>query len=413
MESKQLKNRTLVFVFILMLIPGIALCDAFNVLVYPSNDEISSYIGAFFPTAILDSATIESKQQRMIADLQKENGEKLAKEYKGEDSSKIKDAKNAFLESDVEKPENPFDVKLVSFGGKAVDKDTLVSGDRMLLRYMCLQSGADIILIPIISRLGDFNQMSLYRYSYASDEFSLIFERLSTDSERFTENTVLRFAPSFIEGRPVLIRLDNLVDGAYVTIDDKDVAVLDNFVFTTSGKHLLEIGALGHSTRLISINAISDAIISFDARLSSVVYSDLRIESNPSATVKVNGIEIGQTPIVLESYSLPLTLRFEKDQYMGKSVGLTENTNKISIDLKPEWMANQDLLKKSKDRFYWSFARTILLFGSKLAVGLFNDGNNKIISSMNIAFNGLLTVSIVDAVGCLVDYFRQTEYISP
>ena len=408
-----MKNRTLVFVFILMLIPGIALCDAFNVLVYPSNDEISSYIGAFFPTAVLDSATIESKQQRMISDLQKENGEKLAKEYKGEDSSKIKDAKNAFLESDVEKQVNPFDVKLVSFGGKAVDKDALVSGDRMLLRYMCLQSSADIILIPIISRLGDFNQLSLYRYSYASDEFSLIFERLSTDSERFTESSVLRFAPSFIEGRPVLIRLDNLVDGAYVTIDDKDVAVLDNFVFTTSGKHLLEIGALGHSTRIISINAISDAIISIDARLSSVVYSDLRIESNPSATVKVNGIELGQTPIVLESYSLPLTLRFEKENYMGKSVGLTENTNKISIDLKPEWMANQDLLKKSKDRFYWSFARTILLFGSKLALGLFNDGNNKIISSMNIAFNGLLTVSIVDAVGCLVDYFRQTEYISP
>ena len=396
-----------------MLIPGIALCDAFNVLVYPSNDEISSYIGAFFPTAVLDSATIESKQQRMISDIQKENGEKLAKEYKGEDSSKIKDARNALLESDVEKPENPFDVKLVNFGGKAVDKDALVSGDRMLLRYMCLQSGADIILIPIISRLGDFNQMSLYRYSYASDEFSLIFERLSTDSDRFTESSVLRFAPSFIEGRPVLIRLDNLVDGAYVTIDDKDVAVLDNYVFTTSGKHVLEIGALGHSTRLISINAISDSIISFDAKLSSVVYSDLRIESNPSSTVKVNGIELGQTPIILESYSLPLTLRFEKDQYMGKSVGLTENTNKISIDLKPEWMANQDLLKKSKDRFYWSFARTILLFGSKLAVGLFNDGNNKIISSMNIAFNGLLTVSIVDAVGCLVDYFRQTEYISP
>ena len=396
-----------------MLIPGIALCDAFNVLVYPSNDEISSYIGAFFPTSVLDSATIESKQQRMISDIQKENGEKLAKEYKGEDSSKIKDARNALLESDVEKPENPFDVKLVNFGGKAVDKDALVSGDRMLLRYMCLQSGADIILIPIISRLGDFNQMSLYRYSYASDEFSLIFERLSTDSDRFTESSVLRFAPSFIEGRPVLIRLDNLVDGAYVTIDDKDVAVLDNYVFTTSGKHVLEIGALGHSTRLISINAISDSIISFDAKLSSVVYSDLRIESNPSSTVKVNGIELGQTPIILESYSLPLTLRFEKDQYMGKSVGLTENTNKISIDLKPEWMANQDLLKKSKDRFYWSFARTILLFGSKLAVGLFNDGNNKIISSMNIAFNGLLTVSIVDAVGCLVDYFRQTEYISP
>ncbi|MBO6048597.1 MAG: hypothetical protein J6P33_02310, partial [Spirochaetales bacterium] len=210
-----------------------------------------------------------------------------------------------------------------------------------------------------------------------------------------------------------LIRLDNLVDGAYVVVDDKDVTVLNNYVFTTAGKHVLEIGALGHSTRYISINAVSDAIISFDAKLPAVVYSDLLIETNPSSTVKVNGLELGQTPIVLNSYSLPLTLRFEKDQYMGKTLGITENTNRIKIDLKPEWMANQDLLKKSKDRFYWAFARTILLFGSKLALGLFNDGNNKFISSMDIAFNGIITVSIVDAVGCLVDYFRQTEYISP
>ncbi|MBP5756279.1 MAG: hypothetical protein J6W39_01715 [Spirochaetales bacterium] len=396
-----------------MLIPGIALCDAFNVLVYPSNAEISSYVQSFFPTAVLDSATIEAKQQRKLVELQKENGEKLSKEYKGEDSSKIKTAKSAYLESEIEKPENPFEVKLVSYGGKAVDTQVLVSGDRMLLRYMCLQSGADIIIIPIISRLGDFNQLSLYRYSYASDDFSLIFERLSADSDYFTESSVLRFASSFIEGRPSLIRLDNLVDGAYVVVDDKDVTVLNNYVFTTAGKHVLEIGALGHSTRYISINAVSDAIISFDAKLPAVVYSDLLIETNPSSTVKVNGLELGQTPIVLNSYSLPLTLRFEKDQYMGKSLGITENTNRIKIDLKPEWMANQDLLKKSKDRFYWAFARTILLFGSKLALGLFNDGNNKFISSMDIAFNGIITVSIVDAVGCLVDYFRQTEYISP
>jgi hypothetical protein len=396
-----------------MLIPAIAFCDDFNVLIYPSNAEISSYVSTFFPTAVLDSATVEAKQQRKIVEHQKEAGEKLAKEYKGEDSSKIKTAKAALYEFELEKPENPYDVKLVSYSGKTVDNAALISGDRMLLRYMCLQSGADIILIPIVSRLGDFNQVSLYRYSYASDEFNLIYERISTDTDRFTESSVLRFASSFIEGEPVLIRLDNLVDGAYVKIDDKDVSVLNGFVFTTSGLHRLEIGALGHSSRLVSINALSNAIIAFDAKLPSVVYSNLLIQTNPSSTVKINGIEIGQTPLVLESYSLPLTLRFEKDQYMGKNYALTENASKISIDLKPEWMANQDILKKSKDKFYWSFARSILLFGSKLALGLFNDGNSKVLSSLDMAFSGIIAVSIVDTVGCLVDYFRHTEYISP
>ena len=396
-----------------MLIPAIAFSDDFNVLIYPSNAEISSYVSTFFPTAVLDSATIEAKEQRKIADYQKEAGEKLAKEYKGEDSSKIKAAKAELFDYEVEKSENPYNVKLVNYNGKAVNTDVLASGDRMLLRYMCLQSKADIILIPIVSRLGDFNQISLYRYSYASDEFRMIFERLSTDSDRFTESSVLRFASSFMDTDPVLIRLDNLVEGAYVRIDEKDVQIQDGFVLTTSGQHRIEIGALGYSSRLVSINAIPNAIISFDAKLPAVVYYDLLIETNPSSTVKLNGIEIGETPLVLGSYSLPLTLRFEKDQYMGKNYAITEKTRKINIDLKPEWMASQDILKKSKDRFYWSFARSILLFGSKLALGLFNDGTNKVLSSLDMAFKGIIAVSIVDTVGCLVDYFRHTEYISP
>ena len=396
-----------------MLSPTIAFCDDFNVLIYPSNAEISSYVSAFFPTAVLDSATIEAKEQRKIIEYQKTAGEKLAKEYKGEDSSKIKAAKSALFDFEVEKTENPYDVKLVSYSGKVIDNDVLSSGDRMLLRYMCLQSGADIILIPIVSRLGDFNQVSLYRYSYASDEFSLIFERISMDSDRFTESSVLRFASSFMDSNPVLIRLDNLVDGAYVRIDEKDLLIQNSYVLTTSGQHKLEIGALGHSSRLVSINAIPNAIIAFDAKLPAVVYSDLLIETNPSSTVKIDGLEIGQTPLVLGSYSLPLTLRFEKDQYMGKNYAITETTKRIKIELKPEWMANQDILKKNKDRFYWSFARSILLFGSKLALGLFNDGNNKVLSSLDMVFSGIITVSIVDTVGCLVDYFRHTEYISP
>ena len=396
-----------------MLIPAIAFSDDFNVLIYPSNAEISSYVSTFFPTAVLDSKTIEAKEQRKIVEYQKTAGENLAKEYKGEDSSKIKNAKSALYEFELEKSENPFNVKLVSYSGNAVETEALISGDRMLLRYMCLQSGADIILIPIISRLGDFNQVSLYRYSYAYDDFSLVYERISTDTDRFTESSVLRFASSFIEGEPVLISLDNLVEGANVKIDDKNVSVQDGFVFTTSGLHKLEIGAIGHSSRLISINAISNAIIAFDAKLPAVVYYDLQIETNPSSTVKINGIEIGQTPLVLGSYSLPLTLRFEKDQYMGKNYAITEKTKKITIDLKPEWMANQDILKKSKDKFYWSFARSILLFGSKLALGLFNDGTKKMLTSLDMAFSGIIAVSIVDTVGCLVDYFRHTEYISP
>ena len=76
-------------------------------------------------------------------------------------------------------------------------------------------------------------------------------------------------------------------------------------------------------------------------------------------------------------------------------------------------MGNKDLLKQSKDKFYWSFARSLLIFGTNLLVGLFNDGSKPVLTAVDMAFKGVMTVSVVYTVGCLVDYFRQTEYISP
>jgi hypothetical protein len=94
-------------------------------------------------------------------------------------------------------------------------------------------------------------------------------------------------------------------------------------------------------------------------------------------------------------------------------MGITENTSKINIELKPAWMGNKDLLKQSKDKFYWSFARSLLFFGAQLLVGLFNDGSKPVLSAVDMTFKGVMAVSVVYTVGCLVDYFRETEFISP
>jgi hypothetical protein len=301
----------------------------------------------------------------------------------------------------------------VEYKGKAIDRNALVSGDRNLLRYMCLESKADLLVIPVVSRIMGFNHMSVYRYTFSSDQFEMIFERISPDSDRFTVSSVLKLSSSFFEQKPSIVRLDNLVDGAYVKIDDTEVSVMDSSILTTEGQHVMEIGAPGHASRLIGLDVQGNSVVAIDASLVSVYYSDLTINSFPSSTISVNGTVLGETPIVLDSYSLPFSIRLEKDLYMGKSLGITENLSEINVELKPAWMGNKDLLKQSKDKFYWSFARSLLIFGTNLLVGLFNDGSKPVLSAVDMAFKGVMTVSVVYTVGCLVDYFRQTEYISP
>ena len=76
MESEQLRRIAIVTAFFLMLIPGIVFGDVFNdnvfnVLVYPENPEISSYITSFFPQAVLDEQAIATKESRRRAEFDK------------------------------------------------------------------------------------------------------------------------------------------------------------------------------------------------------------------------------------------------------------------------------------------------------------------------------------------------------
>ncbi|MBQ3831024.1 MAG: hypothetical protein II813_08950, partial [Spirochaetales bacterium] len=107
------------------------------------------------------------------------------------------------------------------------------------------------------------------------------------------------------------------------------------------------------------------------------------------------------------------SLRFSSEGYADKTVGILSGTKTVSVSMKPKWMADGNLLKEEKNEFYAGFARSLLIFGAKIALRTFNDGTNKVLEALDGAATGLLAVSIVDLVGSLVDYYRQTEYIAP
>ncbi len=393
---------------------GFAFAENLNVLVYPSDAEISSYIQAMLPKAKLDGSLLEKKLDRSRIGALKEKGEKLDQAYRSENENSISDARKSFSVVEVQEGfDEPFDVSLISPEGTTFDSKAIVSGDVEYLRFICLESGADVLVVPLKSKVGGFNHLSLYKYIFGEDGIRLVFERVSADSDMFTPSSMIRLSEGLLGGNPTLIRLDHLVDGASVSIDGNPVLAADGHILTTEGRHVISLSALGHYGRSFAIDALGNAVSAVDASLESMRYSDLKIDTTPTSNVSIDGSFIGQTPLVLPSYSLPLSIRFEQELYMGRTVGLTERTDSLSLALKPKWMASEEVFKGKKDSFYWAFARSFLIFGAKLALGVFNDGSSALLSSLDIVSNGILTVSVVDAVSRLVDYYRQTEYISP
>ena len=408
-------GRVILMMTILIMLGFSVYAESFNVLVYPSNTETERYITAFFPQVTADNAKKSLVLERLQRKTDKELGEALAKSYKTEDEAKVNEAKEAYENRAVALEDEPFfDLVLCEQPKEAYDIKALESGDVALLDMICRANEADLLIMPVISDIQSFRHLCLYVYQRGSDKLELVFEQIvSRDSAYFPVESAMRLGQILCNEPMAVLHLDRMVDGSEVSVDGRIVNAVDNYILSEAGRHIIGLEATGYIEKSVSIDLPADTVSEIDASLHALLYGNLRIESDPVADVLIGGVKMGSTPLVVESYSVPTSIRLSHEGYSDAVIGLTKKRDSISVSLKPAWMADEDILKKNKDDFYGAFARSLLIFGAKIVTRTLNNGDNRFLSVLDIAAGGALTVSIVDMVGCLIDYYRQTEYISP
>ncbi len=385
----------------------------YNVLVYPANEEISSYIRTLLPTKTFEQEVLDLKNRDLGTASRLKLGQSLDKAWDKESESEIEKAREAFeapFQADGTDGSD-FDVSLIS-AKASYDVQAILTGDVELLEYICSRNSADLVLIPVTDSLQGFNHMAIYAYRYGSGELALVHETLAKDSNRFSIRSVLRLATLFREGTPAVLRLDNLVTGASVLIDGEEVPVMDSHVLTTEGSHIITLVAQGYASRSLSTYLTGGEVSSLNATMVQMHFEGLQIKSSPSAQVIIDGKVVGETPMVLDLYSVPLTMRLVAPGYSDASISLMSRSQGIDVELKPEWMSDKGILDERKDGFYGSFARSLLIFGAKIALRAFDDGSSTLLSVLDKTADAAMAISIADLVGRLIDYYRQTEYIA-
>ena len=386
----------------------------YDVLVYPQNSEVESFILSFFPEKEFDSETWEMMSQRDYAAQFKSLGQELVSAFSSESAEKISAAQERYQKGpdSVQPSGKPFPVTLVNAQGLGFDVAEMEK-DLVLLEYICDTTGADLIIMPVSDYFQGFRLLSVYTYEYGSGSVELVYQIVATDSDRFPVNAALSVARFFTNGAPALVKLDDLAVGAVVEVDGTEVDSLDGCIMTTEGRHVIHLSAQGKQDRTFATDLAGNTVSSVDASMKDARYSGLEIKTDPEAQLFVDGVEVGLTPLSLDNYVIPSSLRFTAPGYADKTVGLLKETQSISISLKPEWMTDQNLLKDTKDGFYTRFAVCLMVFGAKIAMKTLNDGSSAFFAAMDTVATGALTVSFADLIGSLVDYYRQTEYIAP
>lgn len=387
---------------------------AYGVLVYPQNAEIESFIINFFPEKEYDSSTAMMLSQRAFDADKRSLGLELNKAYAAEDEAKIESAAEKFNAAGTAVlPEGKaFPVVLLD-PGKLTYDSTALAGDPVLMQFVCDATGADLLVIPVSGYLQGFRLLSIYIYEYGSGAATLAYEAISVESDRFPVRAALSLAPYFMSGVPALVRFDDLAVGAVVTVDGKEASYYEDCVMTTAGLHTISLSAQGKQNRTFATELEGNTLSSVSAAMKDTRYSGLAITSEPQATVLLDGVELGTTPLALDSYVVPSSLRLSAEGYLDKTVGLLSPADKLDIQLKPQWMADQDLFRDVKDGFYKRFAISLVIFGAKVALKSFNDGTNNVLMALDGLASAALAVSFSDLIGSLVDYYRQTEYIAP
>lgn len=391
-----------------------AFAEGFNVLVYPANTEIERYLSVLIARVSSDA----QKRGIVLNRLEEENarllGGELADAYRSEDEAKVSQAREAYLNRSVTLEDEDLELNILDSSSFSFEAEAMATGDIALLDMVCRVSEADLIVMPVVSDIQDFRHLRLYVYQRGSDYAEMVYEELVTkQSVRYPITCSMELGQKLCDEPMALLYLEGIVDGSEVLVDGKKANVVESYIICTEGKHTVSISATGYREKSIEIELAADTVSSTDASLQAILFTGLQIESDPVADILIGGLPVGQTPLRVETYSVPTSVRLMHEGYSDTVIGLTGKTDSISVALKPSWMADKDILKQNKDDFYASFARSLLIFGAKVFTRSMNDGDNTFLSVLDIAASGALTVSIVDMVGHLFDYYRQTEYISP
>lgn len=392
----------------------------YNVLIYPQNTQISSYIEAFFTSKVATPSIYNDISNRTLTEKLKSSGEALAKAYSSENKDSILNAKEEYLNTSLE--ENTLDfaendeikVSLTSFNDTSIDMNNVItSNDLLTLDYISSSSNANLILIPLISEVGGFKHLALYSYSAAEKSLELLYEEISQSSSEFSLQVLLKLNGLFSDASVSVLTFDGIIQGSSIYIDDTLVSLVDSSIVLCAGSHTIDVQLDDYEAKHLKTELQANTVSTIFVQMNKVVYGSLEVKSVPNATVSSDGKMLGITPYAISDYTLPLMLNFSADGYVNKTISINEEKKSIIVELKPSWMNDEESFEKARTSFYNSFARSLLIFGLKIVSKSFSSNSSDFWMTTDTICTGALFLSLTDLAGNLIDYYKYSEYISP
>jgi len=396
----------------------------------------------FFITKPYDESIVLEKEKRELKANLKTLGESLNKAYASENVTSIEDASKKYWDAyfdavnSYNEPYNEpgdagerdkanFNVNYISLETTSLEsvlgkdfsslniEDAVVNENLFVMQLLCSLANADMLIIPITTNFESLFYLKIYVYLLDENSIYLCHESLSKTND-ISPNAYTSLATYFFDSPVCYVTFENLPQSTNISIDEKPLTVINSSAIVVAGHHTVNLSKDGYESREFEILVPENTSYTVDCTLEKIQYKSIVVNSNPSSNVYLDGKLLGNTPVQLEGYTLPLMLRFNASGYAQKTISLSKERESILVELKPLWMEDSKLYIKAKNDFYNSFAVSLIIFGLKIVANSFSsEENSTLFQISSVVLDGALVFSLTQLASNLIEYYRCSEYISP
>ena len=282
------------------------------------------------------------------------------------------------------------------------EKSFLLQGDEEAFSYLMARENLDLLIAADITEEGMMtesrvfaNGKEIHRNLYISSDDSAEFESLLS-----------ALMPYFKSDDYVIVRF-SVPSVVSLSVDGEAVSLVRSVLVMKKGEHLIRfssplyktvemtvIAEQGHVVEPVLEEIESDrlfiSVLPYD---SSIYFQGLQADSHfigeADVPFQITATHAGFSPLIVQS-RVPM--------------------EKIELELRPEWMEDENIVERSKDRLYTNLLSTLLSFGCYVASqslsGIYTETD---FAPAVTLFAGMSFVQLVELMDSMIEYYQAAR----
>lgn len=308
-------------------------------------------------------------------------------------------------------------INYTAFDSSKFDPAALFEESKVVGHIIAEENNFDLIILPECTAISTtLFRLRLKVFNYIEDRYDTLFDEIVTsfDFQDKLDTFVLLLAKYISDRDYVQFTVAPKDYAISVTIDREHLNAEKGIVL--EGTHTVVFSSPGRITKRESIEFRKEGDNILDVDLEKHHYQNLELSNqSKSGIVEVQGVRY-RLPHIFEEYETPFDFTINEVGFLPYTGAIMQGKDDYSlrISMRPEWTADEKLLRNTEVKFYSMVTATLGLFTTTILLRSFNqnryNNTNAILSATNDIVSGAAYTSIGLILGFLVDYFLISKY---